>query len=715
MMYRIDDGAPAPLGATFDGKGVNFALFSAHATAVDLCLFDPQGRRELERIRLPRRTDQVWHVYLEGLRPGQLYGYRVHGPYDPRRGHRFNPQKLLIDPYARQLFGRIRWHDALFGYRMGAHRGDLTLDRRDSAPMMPKCVVEDSTHHWGDDLPPRHRRGDSVVYEAHVKGLTELHPDIPAALRGTYDALGHPAVIEHLVKLGITAIELLPMHAFSDDRFLVEKGLRNYWGYSTLAYFAPEPRYLGEAGVVGLKTAIRALHDAGIEIFLDVVYNHTCEGSSLGPTLSFRGIDNAVYYKLSPENPRFDWDSTGTGNTLDLHHPRVLQMVMDSLRHWVDAYHIDGFRFDLASTLARDPYDFSNRAAFLQACVQDPTLSRVKLIAEPWDVGSGGYQVGGFPIGWTEWNDQYRDTIRAFWRGDPGQLPRVTQVMTGSREIFEPSGRQSWTSVNFITAHDGFTLQDLVSYNERHNEANGENNNDGHGHNLSWNCGVEGPTDNPEVLELRARLKRCLMATLLLSQGMPMMLMGDELSRTQGGNNNAYCQDNEISWLDWQLSTLDTNFLAFVRRMIRLRKEHPAFRRRRFFQGRKLRGAGVKDITWLTPAGREMTDEEWDSSFARSLGLQMSGLLEGEYDAQGRPEVDDDFLLLFNADEEEVAFQIPPVPKEARWEALMDTAYSAGLKTDGFFKPGGDYTLKPRSMAVLVNARRRETIEEDAD
>ena len=690
-MYRIDDGAPAPLGATFDGKGVNFALFSAHASAVDLCLFDPQGRRELERVRLPRRTDQVWHVYLDGLGPGQLYGYRVHGPYDPRRGHRFNPHKLLIDPYARQIFGRIRWHDALFGYRMGAQRGDLTHDRRDSAPMMPKCVVEDPSHHWGDDRPPRHRRADTIIYEAHVRGLTELHPDVPAALRGTYDALGHPAVIEHLVRLGITAVELLPIHAFADDRFLVEKSLRNYWGYSTLAYFAPEPRYLGEAGIVGLKAAIRSLHDAGIEVFLDVVYNHTCEGSQAGPTLSFRGIDNAVYYKLSPDNLRHSWDSTGTGNTLDLSHPRVMQMVMDSLRHWVEAYHVDGFRFDLASTLARDPFDFSNRAAFLQACVQDPVLSHTKLIAEPWDVGSGGYQVGGFPIGWCEWNDQYRDTVRGFWRSDPGQLPKVTQAMTGSREIFEPSGRQPWTSVNFVTAHDGFTLHDLVSYNERHNEANGENNQDGHGHNLSWNCGVEGPTNDPEMRALRARQKRNLMATLLLSQGMPMLLMGDELSRTQRGNNNAYCQDNEISWLDWR-DNEDPAFLTFVQALIGLRKRYAAFRRRDFLSGAPVPGNGLKDVYWLAPEGREITIEDWADGMRRALGMQF-----GNDASDGQR-----FLLLVNAGPEPVPFRLAEQPP-GRWVQIIDTRLAEGLVRGApeVLEPGGTFALDARSLVLF--------------
>ncbi|HEY7382284.1 MAG TPA: glycogen debranching protein GlgX [Beijerinckiaceae bacterium] len=694
-MFRIDDGSPVPLGATYDGKGVNFALFSAHATAVELCLFDAQGRRETDRIRLPRRTDQVWHVYLEGLRPGQLYGYRVHGPYDPRHGHRFNPAKLLIDPYARQLYGRVRWHDALFGYRPGAHRADLTIDRRDSAPMVPKCVVEDPSHNWGEDRPPRHPRTDTIIYEAHVKGLTRLHPDIPPALRGTYDALGHPAVIGHLVKLGITTLELLPVHAFADDRFLVEKGLRNYWGYSPLAYFAPEPRYLGEAGSVGLKSAVRALHDAGIEVVLDVVYNHTAEGNHLGPTLSFRGIDNAVYYKLSPENARHNWDCTGTGNTLDLDHPRVLQMVMDSLRYWVEAYHIDGFRFDLASTLARNPFDFSQRAPFLQACLQDPVLGRVKLIAEPWDVGSGGYQVGGFPIPFSEWNDQFRDTTRAFWRSDPGQLPRLAQVMTGSREIFEPSGRGPWASVNFVTAHDGFTLQDLVSYNERHNEANGESNQDGHAHNVSWNCGVEGPTDDPEILELRARQKRNLIATVLLSQGIPMLLMGDELSRTQGGNNNAYAQDNEISWMNWQDRDVDPEFLTFVQTLIALRKRYDAFRRRDFLTGAVVPANRLKDVYWLAPEGREMTTDDWAEGLRRTLGMQLGN------DASDRQR----FLILLNAAPEAVDFHLAKQP-EGHWVQVFDTTLAEGLvrAAPTVLASGGTFPLAPRSLVLFQHA-----------
>jgi isoamylase len=694
-MFRIEDGSPAPLGATFDGKGVNFALFSANATGVELCLFDQQGRRETDRVTLPRRTDQIWHGYLDGLCPGQLYGYRVHGPYDPRHGHRFNPHKLLIDPYARQLFGRVRWHDAVFGYRPGAHRGDLTADRRDSAPMVPKCIVEDPTHQWGDDRLPGHSRGNSLIYEAHVKGLTELHPDVPSALRGTYDALSHPALIEHLVKLGITAVELLPIHAFVDDRFLVEKGLRNYWGYSTLAYFAPETRYLGPAGVIGLKRAIRALHDAGIEVLLDVVYNHTCEGNHLGPTLSFRGIDNAVYYKLSPDNARFYWDSTGTGNTLDLSHPRVLQMVLDSLRHWVEAYHVDGFRFDLATTLARDPYDFSQRSAFLQACLQDPVLSRVKLIAEPWDVGAGGYQVGGFPIPWSEWNDQFRDTIRAFWRSDPGQLPKLAQAMTGSREIFQPSGRQPWASINFVCSHDGFTLQDLVSYNDRHNEANGENNQDGHAHNLSWNGGVEGPTEDPAVLALRARQKRNFLATVLLSQGVPMLLMGDEKSRTQNGNNNAYAQDNEISWLNWVDDGGDPELVAFVQALTALRKRHDAFRRRDFLSGATVPRNGLKDVYWLAPEGREMTDGDWRDGMRRALGMQL-----GNDAPDGQR-----FLILLNAAPEPVEFQLAKQPDGA-WIAVFDTRLPGGLirAAPEQLRSGGTFRLEARSLVLFQHA-----------
>ncbi|HEX2555981.1 MAG TPA: glycogen debranching protein GlgX [Microvirga sp.] len=695
---RIDDGSPAPLGATWDGRGVNFALFSAHGTAVDLCLFDPTGRRETDQIRLPRRTDQIWHGFIPGLRPGQLYGYRVHGPYDPRAGHRFNPHKLLIDPYARLLSGRIRWHDALFGYRPSAHRGDLTMDRRDSAPMMPKGVVEDPSHHWGDDRPPRRPWTDTVIYEAHAKGLTELHPEVPAAMRGTYAALGHPAVIEHLVRLGITAVELLPIHAFADDRFLVEKGLRNYWGYSTLAYFAPEPRYFSEAGAMDLKCAVRALHDAGIEVILDVVYNHTAEGNELGPTLSFKGVDNASYYKLVPENRRLYWDSTGTGNTLNLDHPRVLQMVTDSLRHWVEAYHVDGFRFDLAPSLLREPYAVSERASFLRAVGQDPVLSRVKLIAEPWDVGEGGYRVGGFGPGWSEWNDRFRDTVRAYWRGDPDQLPNLARVVAGSRETFEVTGRQPSASVNYVCSHDGFTLEDLVSYNEKHNHANGEDNRDGHGHNLSWNCGVEGPSRDPKVQALRGRLKRALLATAFLSQGTPMLLAGDELSRTQGGNNNAYAQDNETSWLDWEVGIgADPALPDFVRTLIGLRRRFDAFRRRTFLTGAALPGTGLKDVYWLAPEGREMSHGDWSDGGRRALGLQL-----GNDAADGAR-----FLVLMNAAAEPVPFRLAADFPLGPWATVFDTTLPDGLVRGEppILEPGGTFPLPARSLVLFQHAR----------
>ncbi len=688
-MFSIDDGDAYSLGATWDGKGVNFALFSAHATAVELCLFEPSGQREISRIKLPCLTDQVWHGYVDGIYPGQLYGYRVHGPYDPHNGHRFNPHKLLIDPYARQLAGRVRWHDAVFGYRVGSARGDLSMDRRDSARMMPKSVVGNPAHHWGDDAPPRRRWQDTVIYEAHVKGLTCLHPDVPAAMRGTYEALGHPRVIEHLVRLGITAVELLPIHAFVDDRFITERGLRNYWGYSTLAFFAPEPRYCGNAGTDGLRAAVHALHDAGIEVILDVVYNHTAEGSEMGPTLSLRGIDNATYYRLSPHDRRHCYDTTGTGNSLDLSHPRVLQMVMDSLRHWVTSYHVDGFRFDLASTLIRDPFDVSDRAGFLQAVRQDPVLGRVKLIAEPWDVGDGGYRLGGFPPGFSEWNDRFRDTVRGFWRSDPGQLPALGDGLAGSALWFRPSGRHPWASVNYVCSHDGYTLQDLVSYDHRHNEANGENNQDGHGHNLSWNCGVEGPTDDPAVLDLRARQKRNLIATAILSQGTPMILMGDEMSRTQGGNNNAYAQDNETSWMDWAENADDPRFIEFVRNAVALRQNHDAFRRRNFFAGDRNGDNGLKDLYWLAPEGREMTADDWGEDLRRAVGVQF-----GNDAADGVR-----FLMVLNATPEPISFGLPAdFAAGGRWVAVLDSRLATGV-------PGGDAAVLTQDAPIAVEGR----------
>jgi isoamylase len=708
-------GHPYPLGATWDGQGVNFALFSENADRVELCIFDPSGKTEIQRIELRERTDRIWHCYLPYCQLGQLYGYRIHGPYDPENGHRFNPNKLLLDPYAKATVGPLDWSYPHFGYRLGAEEEDLSYDERDNAAGMPKCRVVDTAFTWGEDRPPRTPWDETVIYELHVKGFTKRHPNVPEDLRGTYAGLASAPAIEHLKRLGVTAVELMPVHSFVDDKHLVDKGLKNYWGYNSIGFFAPDMRYSATGSIGEFKTMVKRLHSAGLEVILDVVYNHTAEGNHLGPTLSFRGIDNAAYYRLVPDDPRYYMDFTGTGNTLNMMHPRVLQLIMDSLRYWILEMHVDGFRFDLASALARQLYEVDQLSSFFTIIHQDPVISQTKLIAEPWDVGEGGYQVGNFPIGWAEWNGKYRDVVRAYWNSDGGLVDELAYRLTGSSDLYEHGGRRPYASINFVTAHDGFTLRDLVSYDEKHNEANGEANGDGENHNLSHNYGVEGPTDDVEIRRIRARQRRNIMATLLLSQGVPMILSGDEMGRTQGGNNNAYCQDNELSWLDWEFSILDRNFLAFVRRMMRLRKEHPAFRRRRFFQGRELRGADAKDITWLTPAGREMTDEEWNNSFARSLGLQMSGLLEGEYDAQGRPEVDDDFLLLFNADQEEVTFQIPPFPEEARWEVFMDTAYSAGLKPDGFLKPGGVYTLKPRSMAVLVNGHPRETVAEDAD
>lgn len=693
-MLRVDDGRPTPLGATWDGQGVNFAVFSAHATAIDLCLFDATGRKEVRRVRMPARTEDVFHCYVTGVLPGQLYGLRAHGPYEPERGHRFNPHKLLIDPYAKEIFGRVRWHDAMFGYRIGAQRGDLTMDRRDSAQMAPKCIVVDPAVTWGDDRPPRRAWSETIIYEAHVKGLTILHEGVAPSARGTYAALGHPDIVDHLVKLGVTAVELLPIHAFADDRFLLERGLRNYWGYSTLNFFAPEPRFMGEGGSNGLRSAIRTLHSAGMEVILDVVYNHTCEGNNLGPTLSWRGLDNAVYYKTPPEAPRATWDSTGTGNTLDLSHPRVLQMVMDSLRHWVESYHIDGFRFDLASSLARDPFDFNQRSGFLQAISQDPVLSQVKLIAEPWDVGAGGYRVGGFPSGWAEWNDKWRDTVRAYWRGDPNQLPDLARVLTGSRETYEVSRRHPWASVHFVCSHDGYTLHDLVSYNDRHNEANAEDNRDGHGHNLSWNCGEEGPTENNDINATRAQQKRNLIATLMLSIGTPMMLMGDELSRTQNGNNNAYAQDNEISWMDWDsAASRDPALLQFTQTVTRLRKSLASFRRQTYLTGQTITESGLKDIYWLAPEGREMKQDDWGQDLRRAIGLQIGNGGRGEKR----------FLILMNSAPEAVDFKLPDNFKADGFVQVLDTILDDGVVRDDPFilKPGTAYSLAGRSLAVF--------------
>ncbi len=701
LITAVWPGRPYPRGATWDGEGVNFALFSEHADKVELCLFDPSGRRELQRITLPERTNHVWHGYLPEARPGLLYGYRVHGPYEPARGHRFNPHKLLLEPYAKDIAGTLRWSDAHFGYRLNHRQADLSFDRRDNAAGMPKCRVIDPAFSWGDDRRPKIDWHEMVVYELHVRGLTMQHPDVPAPLRGTYAGLATAPVVEHLQRLGITTVELLPVHSFIDDRRLVENGLRNYWGYNSIGFFSPDHRYSASGGVGEFKTMVKTLHSAGIEVILDVVYNHTAEGNQLGPTLSFRGIDNAAYYRLTPDDPRYYMDFTGCGNTLNMQHPHVLQLIMDSLRYWVTEMHVDGFRFDLASALARELYEVDRLGAFFDVLHQDPVLSQVKLIAEPWDLGMGGYQVGNFPPGWAEWNDRYRDTMRAYWKGDGGLIGEFAQRFTGSSDLYEPSGRTPNASVNFITAHDGFTLHDLVSYNDKHNEANLEDNRDGTDNNLSWNCGAEGPTDDEAINALRARQKRNLLATLLLSQGVPMLVAGDEMGRTQGGNNNAYCQDNAISWLDWEHT--DAELVAFVQRLIGLRRKHPVFHRRHFFQGQSIHGAEIKDIHWLKPDGTDMSDHEWGHEFARCLGVYLSGEALTERDRRGHLLRDDNFLVLFNAHHDTLAFQLPAARPGARWQVLLDTAHAQGLDADGYYAGYDSYPLTGRSLALLID------------
>jgi len=694
-------GRSYPRGATWDGEGVNFALFSENAEKVELAIFDETGRRELQRVALRERTDYVWHCYLPEARPGMAYGYIVHGPYRPEDGHRFNPNKLLVDPYARDFVGALRWNDALYGYIIGSKREDLSFDRRASAAFMPKCRVLEPAFTWGEDRRPDVPWHDMVIYELHVRGFSILHPGVPSRLRGTYTALASAPAIDHLKRLGITTVELMPVHSYINDRNLFEKGLQNYWGYNTLGFFAPEMRYTASQKVKEFKTMVKSLHSAGIEVILDVVYNHSCEGNQLGPTLSLRGIDNASYYMISGENRRYYDDFTGCGNTLDLEHPHVLQMVMDSLRYWVEEMHVDGFRFDLASALARERGKVEHLGGFFDVIRQDPILNRVKLIAEPWDLGHGGYQVGNFPVGWAEWNDRYRDGMRAYWKGDGGVIGEFARRLTGSSDLYGRSGRRPHAGINFVTAHDGFSLQDLVSYNEKHNEANGEDNRDGNDNNRSWNCGVEGPTDDPDVNALRERQKRNFLATLLLSQGVPMLLSGDEIGRTQGGNNNAYCQDNEISWLDWTMTPERAALLDFVKRLIALRRAHPTFRRRDFFAGRPLHGSHLKDVLWLKPDGSEMTAQEWEHEYARCLGTYLSGGGIGDVDRTGRPIVDDDFLILFNADQNEIEFRMPEIDGEP-WEALLDTTAASGSPPAQRYVPGDSYALQARSLALLT-------------
>ncbi len=698
-------GRPYPRGAHWDGEGVNFALFSENAERIELCLFDESGENEVQRIEFSEYTDQVWHCYLPEARPGLHYGYRVHGPYKPEEGHRFNPNKLLLDPYARNIVGELRWDDALFGYTVGHPDEDRSFDPRDSAPFMPKCKVIDPAFTWGNDVAPDVAWHDTVIYEMHVRGFTMRHPEVPENLRGTYAGLASAAAVDHLRSLGVTTVELLPVHSFLDDRYLVDRNMRNYWGYNTIGYFAPESRYSNSGKVNEFKTMVRTLHSAGIEVILDVVYNHTAEGSHLGPTLSFRGIDNASYYRLVPDKPRYYEDFTGCGNTLNMQHPRVLQMLMDSLRYWVTEMHVDGFRFDLASALARELHAVDRLGAFFDILRQDPILSRVKLIAEPWDLGAGGYQVGNFPVGWTEWNDKYRDTMRAYWKGDGGLIGEFAQRLTGSSDLYNRSSRRPYASINFLTAHDGFTLHDVVAYNDKHNEANGEENRDGHSHNLSWNCGAEGPTDDANIIALREKQKRNMLATLLLSQGVPMLTAGDEISRTQHGNNNAYCQDNEISWLDWTLDEHQQSLLRFTQRLIQLRREHHAFRRRDFFQGRALYGADVKDISWFKPNASEMTPDSWDHEHARALGVYLAGEALTETDRRGQRVTDDNFLLLFNAGADDIEFTLPPQLGAGQWLVLVDTAYHEGLWQDGAFEPGAVYKLQERSLALLLHMK----------
>ncbi len=704
-------GRPTPRGASWDGLGVNFALFSEHAERVELCLFDASGRHEVQRIKLPEQTDHVFHGYLPELRPGQLYGYRVYGPYRPREGHRFNGHKLLLDPYARNIVGRVRWHDALFGYRIGHADADLSFDRRDSAAYMPRCKVVESAFSWGDDRRPVVPWHETVIYEAHVRGLTMQHPKVPEPLRGTYAGLSCAPVIEHLQRLGVTTLELMPVHAFIDDRHLLDRGLANYWGYNTLGFFAPEHHYSASSKVNEFKTMVRTLHAAGIEVILDVVYNHTAEGSELGPTLSMRGIDNASYYRLVPESRRHYQDFTGCGNTLNMQHPRVLQLLMDSLRYWVTEMHVDGFRFDLASALARELFEVDRLSAFFDVIRQDPVLSQVKLIAEPWDLGSGGYQVGNFPVGWAEWNDKYRDTMRAYWKGDGGLIGEFAQRLTGSSDLYNRSSRKPYASINFVAAHDGFTLADVVAYNDKHNEANGEDNRDGHSHNLSWNHGVEGETDDAAVRAARLRTQRNFIATLFLSQGVPMLLSGDELGRSQQGNNNAYCQDNPIGWVDWSADdTSDTarpaSLLEFTQRLIALRAAHPVFRRRDFFQDRPLRGSEVRDIVWLEPDGREMDDQAWQQAHARALAVMLSGENLSDVDGRGRKVRDDSFVLLFNAASEGVIFNLPTSLVPGAGELLVDTSRDDDALPGTPFDPAQPFTLAGRSLALVRFARR---------
>ncbi len=677
MARIVLPGKPYPLGASWDGTGVNFAVYSENATHVDLCLYDNRSKQEIERVHVKETTAFVWHCYLPGLNPGQLYGYRVHGPWDPQNGHRFNPHKLLIDPYAQAITGQVDWEQPIFPYEFGEPNGDLVMDEHDSGPGMPKSVVVNPYFDWEQDRLPRTPLAESIIYECHVKGFTKLNEELPEQLRGTYAGLAYPSSIKHLKSLGVTAIELMPVHQFLDDKILLDRGLKNYWGYNTINFFSPDARYSANGGtgsqVAEFRGMVKILHREGLEVILDVVYNHTAEGNENGPMLSLKGIDNTTYYKLVPDQQRYYMDYTGTGNSLNVGHPQVLKLIMDSLRYWVTEMHVDGFRFDLASTLARELHDVDRLSAFFDIIHQDPIISQVKLIAEPWDVGEGGYQVGNFPVLWAEWNGRYRDTVRRFWKGDEGQLSDLAYRLTGSSDLYKNDGRKPSASINFVVAHDGFTLRDLVSYNEKHNEANGENNQDGANDNHSWNMGVEGDTDDAAINAARDRQVRNYMATLILSQGVPMISSGDEVARTQHGNNNAYCQDNEISWFPWDMSDRSKSLLAFTQELIALRKKHPNLRRRKFFQDRVVHNSVVRDIVWLNNDGSEMSEGAWNATWMRTLGLLLNGQTLDITDDYGNRISDDTFLYLINAYHEDVPFRLPEAMNGGAWQCIMNT------------------------------------------
>jgi isoamylase len=708
---KVLPGSPSPLGATWDGAGVNFALYSENATGIELCLFDAEGHEE--RVPVVHKTGFVWHSFVEGLAPGQRYGYRVSGPYEPERGLRFNPRNVLLDPYAKAVDRVESWEGGLFGYELGHEKGDLQQNEKDAGGV-PHGLVVDPQFDWGDDAPPAIPWHRSVIYEAHVRGLTMRHPEVPPELRGKYAGIGSEPVIRHLTALGVTAIELLPVHCFVDDKILKDRGLRNYWGYNTINFFAPDVRYrthdVPGSSLRELKEMVRSLHRAGIEVILDVVYNHTAEGNHLGPTLSFKGIDNPTYYRLSPDNPRYYHDYTGTGNSLNVRHPQTLRLIMDSLRYWIEEMHVDGFRFDLASALARGLYEVDQLSSFFTIIHQDPVISRVKLIAEPWDVGDGGYQVGNFPLGWAEWNGKYRDAVRSFWRGEGRSTGELAHRLSGSSDLYQGNGRAPFASVNFVVAHDGFTLRDLVSYDEKHNEANGEENRDGTSDNQSWNCGAEGETEDPQVNGLRGRQQRNLLATVLLSQGVPMICAGDEAGRTQGGNNNAYCQDNDLSYFDWApiLGAADdprSTLFGFTKRLIALRHAHPALRRSKFFRGAPIRGADVQDILWLRHDGEGMSDPDWDNPHTASLGMYLAGMAIDDVDESGNPIVDDDLMLMINGSEAVLDFRLPDRRADARWELLCATG-DDGAHED--VAPGGTTTLGARELKLFRMPRRIE-------